>query len=120
MAGISTITVTSIPDLTASAGAPRIIAVERPLGYLFGMPGDLAGLRQFLITALKELEKMRVPGSEKHISEEWITRDDLEKIDPPSPPPILEHLKRNPLQIRSLFNRQVPEEYRMNNQSGLT
>ena len=41
-AGISTITLSSIPDLTGAVSVPRLAAIEYPLGYLFGQPGDQA------------------------------------------------------------------------------
>ena len=40
---MSTITLSSIPDLTAAVGVPRLAAIEHPLGYLLGQPGDAGG-----------------------------------------------------------------------------
>lgn len=39
-AGIPTVTVTMMPTLAQTLGAPRIVGVEFPFAHNFGMPRD--------------------------------------------------------------------------------
>ncbi|UCC86513.1 MAG: hypothetical protein JSV81_16930, partial [Anaerolineales bacterium] len=66
-AGISTITLSSIPDLTAAVSVPRLAAIEHPLRYLLGQPGDPEGQRAVLRATLRALAEMTEPGSLTHL-----------------------------------------------------
>ena len=66
-AGISTITLSGIPDLTKSVSVPRLAAIEYPLGYLLGKPGDLDGQRTILLAVLSSLVEMETPGCVAHL-----------------------------------------------------
>jgi D-proline reductase (dithiol) PrdB len=70
-AGISTITLSSIPDLTAAVSVPRLAAIEHPLGYLLGQPGDPEGQRAVLRATLRALAEMTEPGSLTQLPFEW-------------------------------------------------
>jgi D-proline reductase (dithiol) PrdB len=54
-AGFSTISLSMIPEPTASTGAPRIAAVEHPFGLTLGSPGDVGGQLAVLRATLKAL-----------------------------------------------------------------
>jgi hypothetical protein len=45
-----------MPELTASTGAPRIAAIERPFGLTLGLPGDASGQLAVLRAALHALQ----------------------------------------------------------------
>ena len=55
-AGFSTISLSMMPELTASAGAPRIAAIEHPFGMTLGRPGDVAGQLAVLRATLRAME----------------------------------------------------------------
>jgi hypothetical protein len=62
-AGFSTISLSMIPELTASEGAPRIAAIEDPFGVTLGRPGDAAGQLAVLRAALGAIaEPKRASG----------------------------------------------------------
>ena len=42
-AGFSTISLSNVPDFTASTCVPRMAAIERPFGQVVGEPGDGEG-----------------------------------------------------------------------------
>jgi hypothetical protein len=85
-----------MPELTASAGAPRIAAVERPLGLTLGLPGDASGQLSVLRAALQALAAISEPGSVVDLQLEW-NYDSKLKIHPPQLPPIASYnLRRRP------------------------
>ena len=105
---MSTITLSSIPDLTASVGVPRLAAIEHPLGYLLGQSGDQEGQTAVLRSTLHAVPEMTKPGSVTHLPFEWPASARRLSARPPKAPPITRYLIRHPWQIRYLFSREVP------------
>jgi hypothetical protein len=109
-AGITTISLSNIPDLTAAVSVPRIAAIEHPFGRIVGKPGDEDGQRAVLRGALEAVEEMKVPGSIKHLPFEWPGTAKEAQSHPSEPPPIVGYLKRHPWQLPRLLSRNVPRE----------
>ena len=93
-AGFSTISLSMMPELTASVGAPRIAAIEHPFGLTLGLPGDAARQLAVLRAALRALEEASEPGTVVHLPFEW---NSSEKVitHPPEPPPIARFSMQN-------------------------
>jgi hypothetical protein len=106
-AGFCTITLSMIPDLTASVGAPRIAAIEHPFGVTLGRPGDTSGQRAVLRAALRAMEAMAEPGGVVHLPFEW-TAPEAGAFGPPVPPPIARYLVRHPWALLRFLNRTPP------------
>jgi hypothetical protein len=96
-----------IPELTASAGAPRIAAIEHPFGVTLGRPGDAAGQRAVLRAALRAMEAMEAPGGVVHLPFEWPSTERL-NFAPPVAPPIARYLVRHPWALPRFVNRRPP------------
>ena len=111
-AGISTITLSGIPDLTASVSVPRLAAIEHPLGYLLGQPGDPHGQRAILRAVLDALVEMENPGCVAHLPFKWPLTANVVKNEPPEAPPIVGYLLRHPWHIPNFYNRDIPKKYR--------
>ena len=109
-AGISTITLSGIPNLTAAVSVPRLAAIERPLGYLLGQPDDLEAQMMILRALLQALAKMQAPGSVSHIPHGLPSGASWSKLDPPQDPPIVGYLLRHPWHIPNFYSRKVPEK----------
>lgn len=107
-AGFSTISLSTIPELTASTGAPRIAAVEHPFGLTVGLPGDTGGQLALLRTTLQALGAISDPGGIVDLPLAWNDDATLNTL-PPQPPPIVSYLKRHPWAIPRFFNRTPPE-----------
>ena len=60
--GISTVTYTNARDIAASAGNPRQIFLNYPLGNPAGRPNDAENQRDVLHAGLKLLEEADKPG----------------------------------------------------------
>lgn len=109
-AGFTTITLTPLPDLTASVSAPRIAAIEYPLGRTLGQPCDAAGQMAVLEATLQALETIRTPGGIVHLPFEWPEPPKQVHNSPPEDPPIAKYLARNPWFLPKLLSRNVPRK----------
>ena len=107
-AGIATITLSSIPDLTLSVSVPRVAAIEYPLGRPFGQVGDKEGQRAVLTVILQALLEMDEPGSVKHLPFEWPEPPRKARSHPPEPPPIAKYLLKRPWLLPRLLSRDIP------------
>ena len=105
---MSTITLSGIPALTAAVSVPRLAAIEYPLGYLLGKPGDRHGQTVVLRATLQALTGMTTPGSVTHLPFEWPAEARKLSAKPPKMPPITKYLLRHPWEIPKLFTREVP------------
>ena len=107
-AGISTITISNIPDLTESVSVPRLAGIEFPVGRPFGNPGDREQQRQVLSALLNSLQSMNKPGEVHHLPFEW--EGDKSESDHPKPelPPIAKYLATHPWMLPKLFKREIP------------
>ena len=105
---MSTITLSSIPDLTAAVSVPQLAAIEHPLGYLLGQPCDQEGQMAVLRSTLQALASMTTPGGVAHLSFEWPASARRLSARPQKAPPITRYLMRHPWHIPNLFSRSVP------------
>jgi len=97
-----------MPELTASTGAPRIAAVERPFGLPVGLPGDAGGQSAVLRATLQALAAIPERGGVVELGLEW--KHDMKlNTHPPQPPPIASYLKRRPWAFPRFFNRTPPD-----------
>jgi len=116
-AGLSTVTLSNIPDLTASLSVPRIAAIEFPFGRTLGNPGEIDVQREVLLGALQVVGSRSSvnrtePGGIVHLPFEWPEPARETKMDAPVPPPIAGYLKRHPWHLPNLVNRKIPEKAR--------
>jgi hypothetical protein len=108
-AGFTTITLSNIPDLTASVGAPRTAAIEHPFGLNVGLPGDAAGQRAVLRATLGAIPAMDKPGSIQNLPFEWIEPAEKLNTHPSQLPPISQYIIRHPWAVARLINRNPPD-----------
>jgi hypothetical protein len=111
-AGITTISLSNIPDLTFAVSVPRLAGIEHPFGQTMGKPGDKDTQRAVLLSTLEAIEKMQKPGSIKHLPFEWTGTKKEMKLEPKEPPPIAGYLKRHPWELPRLFSRDIPRNYK--------
>ncbi len=69
--GISTVTLTMIPEYHRAVGIPRVAAIEYPFGRPVGAIRDSEGQRAVLLETLSILEKARGPGEVFHLPFTW-------------------------------------------------
>lgn len=105
---MTTITLSNVPEVTASVSVPRMAAVEHPFGMLMGMPGDAQGQMALLRAVFASLEGMEEPGSVRYLPPTVPDTFDAEQAQPPEPPPITKHLLKHPLHFRNLLKRDIP------------
>jgi hypothetical protein len=61
-AGIPTVSITLLREVTARVQPPRALAVDRPLGYPLGAPRDISLQKRIILAALELLaQELRQP-----------------------------------------------------------
>jgi hypothetical protein len=99
-----------IPELTAAAGAPRTAAVAYPMGRPLGRPGDVAGQREVLLTALRVLETATVPGTVVTLPFTWPEpAKEVRRAHIGDPPPIGTLIRKKPWLYFRLLSGDIPE-----------
>lgn len=107
-AGVATVTLSSIPALTASVGVPRVAAIEFPGGRPLGQPGDREGQTAVLRAALRVLEEAPGPGTVVDLPFRWPERKSQVRSAAAQPPPIARLIQRKPWLLPRLLNRDPP------------
>ncbi len=62
-AGIPTVSISLLPEVTARVKPPRVLFVDRPLGFPLGYPGNKNVQREILRQALALLSVSQLPVS---------------------------------------------------------
>jgi len=108
-AGIATVSLSVLPAVTASVGAPRVAGIAYPMGVPLGLPGDAGGQRAILEAALRVLATARAPGEIVSLPFEWPTP--LEEVRYPAaePPPIAQLIRRRPWLYLQLLRGEIPD-----------
>ncbi len=98
-----------MPDMTESAGVPRIAAIENPFGITLGPPGDALRQLDVLRATLRALGEISQPGTIVHLPFEWEAKE-KPNIYPPETPPIARYIRSHPWHLPKFLNRTPPEE----------
>ena len=107
-AGIPTVCLSNIPDLTASTPAPRLVGIEYPSARTLGKPGDASGQMAVLRATLEAVQLMETPGSRIDLPFKWPESPAEARSHPTEPPPIATYLKRRPWHLLKLMAREIP------------
>jgi D-proline reductase (dithiol) PrdB len=105
---MTTITLSSVHELTAAVSVPRIAALEHPFGRTMGAVGDHAGHLAVLRAALQALVDLEEPGGIVHLPFTWPEPPKETHLHPPQPPPIAKYIIRRPWALRRLLSRDIP------------
>ena len=111
-AGIATVSLSWIPELTRAVGVPRLAGIGYPPGRPLGNPHDANGQRAVLRATLELLGRASGPDTYVELPFEWpetpgqvfrASRD-------VTPPPITQLLVKKPWLIPNLYRGRVPSE----------
>lgn len=75
-AGISTVSLTLVPEITRQVKPSRAVFVEHPFGLTLGDVGDRALQRRILLDCLAAATEPDPPGTIRDLPYRW-TKDDL-------------------------------------------
>jgi len=108
--GFTTVSLSTIAEFTASTGAPRVAAIEYPMGRPLGQPGDKGGQTAVLRATLRALEVMEETGV-VGLPFEWTEPPNQARAEslPKVLPPIATYLKRRPWLFPKLLSGHIPE-----------
>jgi hypothetical protein len=113
-AGIPTVTLSWMPELTRAVGVPRLAGIAYPPGRPLGRPHDPDGQRAVLRGTLELLESATGPDAYVELPFEWpesrAQAINASKGHPP--PPIAELLMRKPWLLPRLYTGRIPSDER--------
>lgn len=78
-AGLSTISLTLVKEITALVKPSRALFVEHPFGFTFGNLGERALQRRILLDCLQAAAEAHPPGAIIDLPYRW-THDDLRQL----------------------------------------
>ena len=108
--GISTVTLSWMPELTRKVGVPRLAGISYPLSRPLGRPHDADGQRAVLQSTLALLESATAPDHYVELPFAWpetpAQARNASKDVPPSP--IAALLLRQPWLIPNLYAGRIP------------
>lgn len=107
-AGLPTLVLANMPDLTGAVGVARLVGIEYPHGRTLGQPGDAEGQLEVLRAAFRALDDLNTPGSVAHLPFRWPEPRGMAISHPAEPPPIATHLKRRPWDLPKFMSREIP------------
>jgi len=107
-AGMATLSLSFIYPFTASVGAPRIAAIERPGSQPMGPPDAVDEQRAVLRAALDALLEIQTPGEVRELDFPW-PEDVRVRLAPRALPPITQAIKRRPWLFLSFLKRKFPD-----------
>jgi D-proline reductase (dithiol) PrdB len=108
--GISTVTLSWMPDMTRRVGVPRLAGISYPLSRPLGRPHDTEGQRAVLRATLALLESATGPDHYVELPFEWpetvAQARNVSKDVPPAP--IAALLLKQPWLIPNLYMGRIP------------
>jgi hypothetical protein len=108
--GISTVTLSWIPELTRAVGVPRLAGIGYPSSRSLGRPHDADGQRAVLRATLELLARASGPDTYVELPFEWpetpAQARNASKDLPP--PPIVELLRKKPWLLPNLYSGRIP------------
>lgn len=108
-AGIPTVSLSMIPDLTRAVGVPRLAGIAYPLGRPLGRPHDADGQRAVLRATLELLASASGPDTYVELPFEWPeTPARARNASRHPPPPIAELLRKKPWLLVKLYGGDIP------------
>lgn len=105
-AGFTTISVSTMPEITASVAPPRLVGVGFPPGRPFGAPRDVETQRAVLRAVLEALPAMDAPGARLDLDLDYPGPPG--RFHPPEPPPIARLILRRPWLLPRLLTGKIP------------
>ena len=109
-AGISTVALSMIPELTVAAGVPRVAAIGYPMGRPMGLPGDADGQRAVLRAMLQLAVDARPPETLACLPFEWPESPAKARATCAEPPPISRLIMKKPWLLRNLLTGDIPAD----------
>jgi len=111
-AGIPTVALSMIPDLTRAVGVPRLAGISYPMGRPLGRPHDAEGQRAVLRATLDVLAT--APGPDTYVELPFVWPESPAQARNASkdlpPPPIVELVTRKPWLLANLYSGHIPND----------
>ncbi len=106
---MTTITLSPIPEFTASVGAPRVAGISHPLGRTMGPPGDADTQGAVLRATLEALQTIKTPGKTVHLPFQWPEPTRAAKKFRAPMPPIAKLIMKKPWLLLKFMAGDIPD-----------
>jgi D-proline reductase (dithiol) PrdB len=87
-AGISTVSISNVPEITERVCVPRAVFVQYPFGRLLGLVGERSGQRRICDDMIETLVSAQSPNQYVHLPYEWPEPPEDTRWRPDEPPPL--------------------------------
>jgi len=108
--GISTVSLSMIPEFTRATGVPRLAGIAYPMSRPMGRPGDAEGQRAVLRALLALLDSARSPDAYAELPFAWPGTPAQARKGSDVHPPIAQLLLRKPWLLPRLYTGDIPDE----------
>lgn len=111
--GISTVSLSMIPELTRAQGVPRLAGISHPMSRPMGAKGDAEGQLSVLKATLQVLDTATAPDTYVELPFQWPqTPAQARKESEVHPnPPIVDLLKRKPWLLPKFYSGDIPKDH---------
>ncbi len=109
-AGIPSVSLSMIPELTRAVGVSRLAGLSYPMSRPMGRPGDAAGQRAVLRATLDLLSSAPGPDTYVELPFEWPESPAQARKGADVHPPIAQYLARRPWLLARLYQGEIPDE----------
>jgi D-proline reductase (dithiol) PrdB len=108
-AGIATVSLSMIPELTRATGAPRVAGIPYPLSRPLGAVGDADGQRAVLRATLALLAEASEPGTVRYLPFLWPESDRVARKHRGPLPPIAKLIMKKPWLFFRFVSGEIPD-----------
>lgn len=109
-AGIPSVSLSMIPELTRSVGVSRLAGIAYPMSRPMGRPGDAQGQRDVLRATLDLLSSASGPDTYVELPFVWPESPAQARKGSDVHPPIAQYLARRPWLLPRLYAGEIPDE----------
>lgn len=107
-AGIPSVSISMMPNLTRAVGAPRVAGIAYPLSRPMGRPGDAVGQRAVLRAVLDVLAAATRAGTYVELPFVWPETPRQARKGSEIHPPITRLIMRKPWLLARLYSGDIP------------
>ncbi|MFQ5692445.1 MAG: hypothetical protein ACE5IM_05305 [Nitrospinota bacterium] len=109
-AGIPTVSISNVPEITERVCVPRAVFIQYPFGRLLGDVGDRQGQRRVCDAMAETLVSAEGPNHYRHLPDAWPEPPEATKWRPDEPPPLGKYAREKGIDLAGTLVRAMRDE----------